>query len=101
MLAWFRSLDRLLRGETTDVRSLQRGDIDIPLPGMTVLIVLLGVTYGACMGAFALMRTAGPETRRPWPAATSTGVRPSSSWAGPGPRRSTSRTHRCSGNAAA
>lgn len=61
MLAWFRSLDRLLRGEATDVRLLQKGDIDIPLPGMTVLIVILGVTYGLCMGTFALMRTAGPE----------------------------------------
>lgn len=60
MLAWFRSLDRLLRGEATDIRLLQRGDIDIPVPGMTVLILLLGVTYGACMGTFALMRTAGP-----------------------------------------
>jgi hypothetical protein len=60
MLAWFRSLDRLLRGEATDARQLERGDIDIPLPGLTVLIVLLGATYGACMGTFALMRTAGP-----------------------------------------
>ncbi len=60
MLAWFRSLDRLLRGEATDVKSLQRGDIDIPLPGMTVLIIVLGVAYGACMGSFALMRAAGP-----------------------------------------
>src|SRR5579871_5322013 len=57
MLAWFRSLDRLLRGEATDLRSLERGDIDIPVPGMTVLVILLGVTYGACMGAFALMRS--------------------------------------------
>lgn len=60
MLAWFQSLDRLLRGEATHVKVLQRGDIDIPLPGMTVLLVLLGVAYGACMGTFALMRTAGP-----------------------------------------
>jgi hypothetical protein len=28
---------------------------------MTVLIIILGVTYGLCMGTFALMRTAGPE----------------------------------------
>ena len=61
MLAWFRSLDRLLRGEATQVKLLERGDIDIPLTGMTVLIVILGVTYGLCMGTFALMRTAGPE----------------------------------------
>lgn len=61
MLAWFRSLDRLLRGEATQTKTLERGDIDIPLPGMTVLIMLLGVAYGACMGTFALMRTAGPE----------------------------------------
>jgi len=60
MLDWFRSLDRLLRGEATDTKTLLRGDIDVPLPGMTVLIILLGVTYGLCMGAFALMRTAGP-----------------------------------------
>lgn len=61
MISWLRSLDRLLRGEATDARLLQKGDIDIPLPGMTVLVVLLGVTYGLCMGTFALMRTAGPE----------------------------------------
>lgn len=60
MLAWFRSLDRLLRGEATQTKALERGDIEIPLPGMTVLIVLLGVAYGACMGTFALMRSAGP-----------------------------------------
>jgi hypothetical protein len=60
MLGWFRSLDRLLRGEATDVKALERGEIDVPLPGMAVLIVVLGVTYGACMGTFALMRTAGP-----------------------------------------
>ncbi len=32
MLAWFRSLDRVLRGEATDARVLERGEVDIPLP---------------------------------------------------------------------
>jgi hypothetical protein len=61
MLDWFRRLDRLLRGEATDVKALERGDIDVPVPGMTALVIMLGVTYGLCMGTFALMRTAGPE----------------------------------------
>lgn len=61
MLDWFRRLDRLLRGEVTNVKALERGDIDVPVPSMSALIALLGVTYGLCMGTFALMRTAGPE----------------------------------------
>ena len=59
MFAWFCSLDRLLRGEATDVRVLERGEVDVPLPGMTVLTALLGAAYGLCMASFALMRTGG------------------------------------------
>jgi hypothetical protein len=64
LLRWLRALDQLLRGETTRLSALKSGRLEIPLRGLALLIVLLGVTYGACMGVFALLREAGPEWRQ-------------------------------------
>jgi hypothetical protein len=58
---WLRALDQLLRGETTRLSALKSGRLEIPLRGLTVLIVVLGCIYGICMGVFALLRETGPE----------------------------------------
>ncbi len=54
MLNWLRHLDRLLRGEATSLPELQREQIDIPIVGISVVVAILGLIYGACMGLFAI-----------------------------------------------
>jgi hypothetical protein len=54
MWAWIQHLDRLLRGEATSLPQLQRGRLDIPILGLCVVITILGMIYGACMGLFAV-----------------------------------------------
>lgn len=50
---WIVALDRILRGETTRVAGLRDGAIDIPLGGLALVLVLLGMAYGLCMGTYA------------------------------------------------
>jgi hypothetical protein len=47
-------LDRLLRGETTKVEKLKRGILDVDASGLAVVILVLGLFYGACMGSFGM-----------------------------------------------
>jgi hypothetical protein len=54
MWQWIVHLDRLLRGQATQIDQLKDGKINIPIFGLAVVIDLLGLIYGACMGAFAL-----------------------------------------------
>src|SRR4029079_13009572 len=54
MWGWIKQLDRLLRGEATSLPELQRGRFDIPVVGLCVVIAVLGLIYGACMGLFAV-----------------------------------------------
>ncbi len=54
MWQWIRQLDRLLRGQATQLDQLKDGTLDVPIVGLAVVIDLLGLIYGACMGAFAL-----------------------------------------------
>lgn len=56
---WVRQLDRLLRGEATRLSSLKRGAIDISPDGMSLIILVLGLFYGACMGSYALFQHGG------------------------------------------
>ena len=49
------SLDRILKGEATRLGDLRRGTIDVPLGGLSLVILVLGAFYGACMGAFAII----------------------------------------------
>lgn len=60
MLSWLRELDQVLRGEKTRVSDLQEGSIRINTTGLCVLVIALGMIYGACMGTFALLREGGP-----------------------------------------
>ena len=60
MLAW-KDLDSILRGEATHVNNLKRGMIEVPATGISVVLVLLAMTYGVCMGCFALFKGGGPS----------------------------------------
>jgi hypothetical protein len=57
MIAWFRHLDLLLRGESTRLPLLRSGGLRVPAGGLSFVAALLGALYGVCMGVFAL--TAG------------------------------------------
>ncbi len=59
MRKWFKQLDKILRGDATRMSLLAEGKIRIPVGGLSVAIVLLGVLYGLCMGSFAMIRTGG------------------------------------------
>ena len=48
-------LDRLLRGDATNLNELRGGMLNVPVAGLTFLIVVLGMIYGACMGLFAVL----------------------------------------------
>jgi hypothetical protein len=60
MRKWIKDLDGLLRGDSTKLDALREGSINVPVGGLTVITLLLGLTYGACMGFFALFREGGP-----------------------------------------
>jgi hypothetical protein len=61
MRQWIRSLDRVLKGEATRPDALRAGSIDIPLGGLSVVLLLLGVFYGLCMDVFAVVSRWGTE----------------------------------------
>jgi hypothetical protein len=67
MLTWIRALDRILKGEATRPEELRRGSIDVPLGGLAFVILLLGMFYGLCMGAFAVITRWGtPKASMGW-----------------------------------
>jgi hypothetical protein len=45
-----------LRGETTRPEALRAGRLEVDAAGLAVLIVLLGVVYGLCMGSYSLLK---------------------------------------------
>ncbi len=57
---WFRELDQLLRGELTRLSSLRRDGIAISPQRLSYVIVVLAMSYGFCMGTYALFRVRGP-----------------------------------------
>lgn len=56
----WKDLDRILRGEATRVEDLRRGTIEVAIGGLGVVLVTLAMTYGVCMGCFALFKGGGP-----------------------------------------
>jgi hypothetical protein len=60
-LAGLGELDRILRGELTQVAALERGGIEISPRRISVIIVVLATVSGACMGTFALFRMKNPH----------------------------------------
>jgi len=61
MLTWLNHLDRILRGEATKPDQLAGGTLNVPVFGLAVVIDVLGLIYGACMGLFSVM---GHDTSR-------------------------------------
>lgn len=59
MTKWFRQLDEILRGDATRLGALSEGEIKTPVAGLIVIVLLLSVVYGVCMGSFAVIRTGG------------------------------------------
>lgn len=56
MVKWLLHLDRILRGDVTRREEISDGQIKIDAAGVAVMIVLLGMIYGLCMGSFSLMK---------------------------------------------
>jgi hypothetical protein len=61
MLKWLTHLDRILRGDVTRREQLQDGRINIDPNGIALMIVLLGMIYGICMGSYSLLKEV-PDT---------------------------------------
>ena len=59
MLTWMRQLDKLLRGDATQLSSLTSGKIEFPAKGVLISAIVLAAVYGVCMGLFAVLRTGG------------------------------------------
>lgn len=59
MLTWIKSLDRILRGEATRRTALETGQIEVSVRGLTVVLILLGMLYGLCMGSYAVVTGKG------------------------------------------
>lgn len=61
MRHYIQSLDRLLRGELTQLEALRKEGLQLPLGGMTLLVALLGAVFGVCMGTYAVLHQDGPR----------------------------------------
>jgi len=59
MLHWFKQLDRILRGEATRLSALRAGTIDLSVPGLVIVLIILGLLYGLCMGLFSVIASGG------------------------------------------
>jgi hypothetical protein len=66
---WLNALDRILRGETTRPQALRQQSLQIPMAGLSLLIVALALLYGFCMGMFPGCREVDPSYWR-WLACT-------------------------------
>lgn len=55
MLKAFKQLDEILRGDATQLSSLENGQIELPLRGLVLVMILLGVIAGICIGSFNLL----------------------------------------------
>jgi hypothetical protein len=59
MRKWWADLDRILRGEATRLPALRRRTVEVEVGGLSVVLVILSMAYGACMGCFALLQGGG------------------------------------------
>jgi hypothetical protein len=59
MLHWFKQLDRILRGEATRLSALKAGTIDLSVGGLVIVLIILGLLYGLCMGLFSVIASGG------------------------------------------
>ena len=68
-MGWLESLDRILRGDATRPHALRQQTIQIPMAGLSLLIIVLALGYGFCMGMFPGCREDDPSYMR-WLACT-------------------------------
>jgi hypothetical protein len=54
MLQALSHLDRILRGELTRPEELRAGSLTRPLGALPIVLLALGMVYGACLGVFAI-----------------------------------------------
>jgi len=54
MWRWIKTLDRILRGQATQLSALREEKFDVPIFGMAVVVDVLGIAYGLCMGLFSI-----------------------------------------------
>ncbi len=66
---WFQALDRILRGEATRPAALRAQSIDMPVMGLSIVLLGLAVSYGLCMGMYAGCRPDEPSSMQ-WLACT-------------------------------
>lgn len=60
MRKWLMDLDRVLRGEATQLSALRNKTIEVQAQGLTCIGLILAVLYGICMGSFAIFRPDNP-----------------------------------------
>jgi hypothetical protein len=63
MLKWLSQLDRILRGDVTREEELREGKLQVDTIGMAVIIVVLSMLYGACMGSYSLLKEVSPSVQ--------------------------------------
>ena len=51
MLKSLMQLDKILRGDATQLPSLEQGKIEIAASGLSMVLLLLGMVYGLCAGS--------------------------------------------------
>ncbi len=61
MKKWWQDLDSVLRGSATTPAGLENGDIPVSARGLLVVITILGMFYGLCMGCYGLLKVGGPN----------------------------------------
>jgi hypothetical protein len=54
MWQWIKTLDRILRGQATQLSALRGDKFDVPIFGMAVVVDMLGIIHGLCMGLFSV-----------------------------------------------
>jgi hypothetical protein len=56
MARGWKELDRILRGEATRLSSLRQGTVEVPVGGLTVVLVGLAMLHGVFMGSFGIFQ---------------------------------------------
>jgi hypothetical protein len=59
--SWLRELDEVLRGHKADPRLLASGTAHVPIEPLVGASILLGMTYGVCMGLYAVVTRTPPS----------------------------------------
>ena len=58
--SWLLAVDQILRGQVTQSGRSVPSDIKFPIVGVSIVVILMAVIYGFCMGVFSLIH--GAET---------------------------------------